>query len=540
MVNPMECKCLPASAVPHATPFYSAYLEDFPRVSQFFRHAPSLEGIQGAAREVTLPPDLRKTVADVLREQNQRFGRGAATLQNIDRLASGAATIVTGQQVGLFGGPSYTIYKALAALRIAEEVSAAGTPAVPVFWLATDDHDLAEVNHCFWPSREGLRRFELPVADADSRSVGPLPLPEGVADLVQSAASALEGNDAAWAADLLRASYRPGEAFGGAFARLLAAIFADRGLILLDPLDARLHRLGADVFRRALTEHAALTADLLARGENLERAGLHAQVKVNADDTLLFVNSSGKRTPLHAQGAGFVAGNAQFSAQQAFDWLEREPESFSANVLLRPVLQDALLPTAAYVGGPAEIAYLAQSAVVYQRLLGRMPAILPRVGFTLVDTKSATLLEKYGLDIADVWKGRQHLRKKMEQEILPESLSREFEAGEKALDALLKNLEQPLEKLDKTLLGTLEAAGNKMRYQYSNLRAKAGRAQDFRAGVLDTHERALNDALYPERNLQERSACFLPFLARHGRGLLAELEQHASVECPNHKLVFLD
>ncbi len=544
MVSLMKCKCLPANAVPHVTPFYAAYLEDFPRVSQFFRHPPSVEGIRAAAREVALRDDARRSLVEVLREQNRRFGSGPAVFQNIDRLAGGAAAIVTGQQVGLFTGPSYTIYKALAALRVAEEITAGGLPVVPVFSLATEDHDLAEVNHCFWSAREGLRRLELPLPGAENRSVGALHLGESVAGLVQSAAQGLEGPDAPWVSDLLRECYRPEETLGSAFAKLFARLFADRGLILLDPLDARLHRLAAPLFRRALEEHAALTGDLLARGEKLESAGFHSQVKVTPDSTLLFANVEGRRLPVHAKGAGFVVGAREFSLPQLLEWLDREPESFSPNVLLRPVMLDALLPTAAAVAGPAETAYLAQSAVVYERLREaiprRIPAILPRVAFTLVDAKSASLLEKYRLDVADVWKGRQHLRKKMEQESLPESLMREFDAGEKALDALLNNLEQPLEKLDKTLLGTLEAAGNKMRYQYANLRAKAGRAQDFRAGILDTHERALNDALYPEHDLQERSLCLLPLLARHGRGLLAELGQHASLECPNHKLVFLD
>jgi bacillithiol synthase len=544
MVSLMKCKCLPANAVPHVTPFYAAYLEDFPRVSQFFRHPPSVAGIQAGAREVALRNDARRSLAEVLREQNRRFGSGAAVFQNIDRLASGAAAIVTGQQVGLFTGPSYTIYKALAALRVAEEITAGGLPAVPVFSLATEDHDLAEVDHCFWSAREGLRRLELPLPGAENRSVGGLHLGESVASLVQSAAQGLEGPDAPWVADLLRECYRPEETLGGAFAKLFARLFADRGLILLDPLDARLHRLAAPLFRSALEEHAALTGDLLARGEKLESAGFHSQVKVTQDSTLLFANVEGRRLPVHAKGDGFAVGSREFSLPQLLEWLEREPESFSPNVLLRPVMLDALLPTAAAVAGPAETAYLAQSAVVYERLREaiprRIPAVLPRVAFTLVDAKSASLLEKYRLDVADVWKGRQHLRKKMEQESLPDSLVREFDAGEKALDALLRNLQQPLEKLDKTLLGTLEAAGNKMRYQYANLRAKAGRAQDFRAGILDTHERALNDALYPEHDLQERSLCLLPLLARHGRGLLAELEQHASLECPNHKLAFLD
>jgi uncharacterized protein YllA (UPF0747 family) len=262
-------------------------------------------------------------------------------------------------------------------------------------------------------------------------------------------------------------------------------------------------------------------------------------VKVTERSTLLFLNVDGQRMPVRQRGAGFAAGRTSFSAAELLDLIERTPEAFSANVLLRPVVQDALLPTAAYVGGPSEIAYLAQAEVVYRQLLGGMPAVLPRASFTLIEPHVARLLKKYGLELRDVLRGRQHLRGKLERQFLPKALARRFDAGERTIRRLLAGLRRPVGKLDPTLLGALETAERKMLYQFLRLRAKVGRAQNFRTGVLDAHERQLTDALYPHRGLQERTLCFLPLLARHGPGLLAELAERAEIGATQHQVLFL-
>jgi uncharacterized protein YllA (UPF0747 family) len=186
-------------------------------------------------------------------------------------------------------------------------------------------------------------------------------------------------------------------------------------------------------------------------------------------------------------------------------------------------VQDTLLPTAAYIGGPAEVAYMAQARVVYDQILGRMPAILPRASFTVVEAAIANLLVKYDLDIRDFFRGRQHLRKKMEAKTLPAALARRFEKDEKALRQLLEAYRGPLEKLDPTLVGGLQLSERKMLYQFERLKGKVARAKNVRTGVLDRHERLLLDSLYPNRGLQERSLSALPFLAEYGFEFLDEL-----------------
>jgi bacillithiol synthase len=544
MTTSMEPHCLPFREVPHTTKLFAAFTEEFKRVQRYFGHPPTESGILAAAKEIRLDPETRRTVVEVLREQNARFAPGSQlppeTAKNLDRLAAGAVAIVTGQQVGLFSGPAYSIYKAVTALRWADAITKKGTDAVPIFWLATEDHDLAEVNHSDWNTREGLTRFELPAQEDDAdRRVGEILLGDAVKPLVAKAGSALEGSFAEEFVAALRESYAPGETYGSAFGKLMSRIFAGRGIIFIDPLDPRLHRLSAGVYRRALEESQPLREALLARSKELENDGFHAQVKVTRESTLLFYNVNGRRQPLRSRNGDFSVGKTRFTLDELRTAIEKSPEAFSANVLLRPIIQDTLLPTAAYIGGPAEIAYMAQNQIVYKSLLGRMPAIVPRAAFTLIDPLIARILAKFDLDVRDVFRGPQFLRKKMERKFLPRPLASRFDSDEKSLRRLLDKYREPLAGLDSTLGGALDSAEGKILYQFLKLKEKAGRAENLRTGVLNHKESMILSALYPHKDLQERDLCMLPWLAQYGSELLDNLARNIDLAAPQHHLLFL-
>jgi bacillithiol synthase len=529
----MESQCISFRDIPQTTKLFSSFLDDFNLVSRYYAHPSTLAGVVAAAHEVRLDSAARRDLVIVLREENAAFAGGTLspeTARNLDRLAAGAVTIVTGQQVGLFSGPAYSFYKALSAIRCAEEVTRQGVDAVPVFWLATEDHDLAEVNHCDWNTRNGLAHYELPADPADAgRRVGEVVLGNAIEPLVDAAIKSLDGPFAEDVSHALRESYKAGETYGTAYGKLMARLLAGRGIIFIDPLDVRLHRLAAPAFHRALDEAGSLQEALLARSNELDRSGFHAQVKVTRETTLLFYNIDGRREPLRLRNGKFSAGKSTFSSEELHAAIEREPESFTANALFRPVVQDTLLPTAAYIGGPAEVAYMAQAQVAYEKILGRMPAILPRSSFTIIEPPIERFLGKYGLTIRDFLAGQQAVRAKMEAKSLPPELARKFEADEAALQGLLQAYTDPLNKLDSTLLGALKSSELKMVHQFQKLKGKAARAEGFRTGVLARHERILLDSLYPHRGLQERTLCALPLLAAFGPQLLDELSRFS---CP--------
>jgi bacillithiol synthase len=548
MISSMESHCLPFREIPQTSELFSAFLEQFDRVSSYYAHPPTAQGIVGAAREVRLDPETRRGVVEVLREQNARFGAGDDARANLDRLAAGALAIVTGQQVGLFSGPLYSFYKAVSAIRVADEATRLGVDAVPIFWLATEDHDLAEVNQSFWRTRSGVARYELPQSsENEGKRVGEIVFGPSIEPIVEQASASLEGPFAVHIASVLRESYTPADTYGSAFGKLMARLLAGRGLIFIDPLDARLHRFAANVFRRALNDADELRGALEARSKELESSGFHAQVKIPLGSTLLFFNVDGRRHPLRVHGGKFAAGDAELSFDEISAAIESTPELLTPSVLLRPVVQDALLSTAAYIGGPSEIAYMAQAQVPYKKILGRMPAILPRSSFTLVEPAVARFLSKYGLEFRDVLRGPQHVRSILEQKAIPNVLARRFESDEEKLRAMLTSYSEAIEKLDPTLLGTLEAVEEKMLHQFTKLKEKVGRAENFRTGVLDSHQAAIFDSLYPNHDLQERTLCALPFLASYGTELLDELGRlSALVDSPNgtscanqHRVLFL-
>jgi bacillithiol synthase len=540
----MGCISIPFRRLPHQPKLFLRFLDDFPSVSKFYAHPPAFESVNEIARALDFPVDRRKEVTTVLRDVNGVLGAGDATRRNLDRLENGAVAVVSGQQVGLFGGPAYAFYKALSAIRMAEELTEAGVPAVPVFWMATEDHDLDEVRHVSWFQGGKLTRFELPAEAAPGRPVGQVKLGAEIAGMAKSAAELLTGPGAEGVAKALLESYTPEETYGSAFGKLFARVFAEYGLIMLDPLDVRLHRIATRVYRKALEDRDELSAKLLERGKDLESAGFDPQVKVTPEGTLLFRMKDGIRQPIAyvpGNGAGssgkFKSGEASWSRDEILRLAEDAPETLSPNALLRPVMQDYLLPTVSFSAGPAEISYLAQSEVVYRHILGRMPVVLPRADFTVLDAKADKLLQKYHLCIENIWVGPQELRKQMEAISLPKQLAEDFDKRKTLIETTLAELGADIQKLDATLAGAVETAREKMTFTLEKLREKTGRALDERAGRIGEHVEFLENLLYPNKVLQSRELSFLPFLSQWSTEGLKELKDLAgSANLKEHRI----
>ncbi|HSY33144.1 MAG TPA: bacillithiol biosynthesis cysteine-adding enzyme BshC [Verrucomicrobiae bacterium] len=534
----MDCRALASHKLPHPSKLFLEYLNNFSKVQAFYAHAPKISSVTAVARELDFPKERRNAVTTILRAQNAAFGTGPAVFDNLDRLEKGAVAVVSGQQVGLFSGPAYSFYKALSAIQVANELTRSGIEAVPVFWMATEDHDVDEVRHVSWFQDGQLKRFELaapPEQDA-GRPVGNILLGAQIDEQVHEAAELLVKQGSVLLAQFLKESYSRSETYGSAFAKLFAKLFSQQGLILLDPLDPALHRIAAPVYRQAIEYRDALNEKLLRRDKELEAAGFSAQVKVTAKSTLLFymgcqcgdkaLASDGVRKAIATSGHGkFQAGEKQWATAELLKVIENTPGDFSPSALLRAVVQDFLLPTVAYIGGAAEIAYFAQSEVVYKHVLGRMPVILSRPDFTLVDIKAAKLLRTYKLNVEDIWAGSQEVRRRMERASVPKDVSRDFDRNHKQVMKMLGQLHDQLKKLDPTLQGAVETARKKIEYQIDKLRRKTGRAQDAKATLLAVSENFLEQLLYPHKVLQSRELCLLPFLARWGPGGLTELQK---------------
>jgi bacillithiol synthase len=543
---PMKSQCLPFQQIPHSTRLFLDYLSYAPSVRGMYPRSPifsewakdeSGRGAYDAAR--------RGKVSAILERQNRAWGASPKTLANVERLRCGALTAVTGQQVGLFGGPLFSIFKALTAVKLAEEATAAGVDCVPVFWLATEDHDLAEVNHVSLLSERGLaERFVVEnnafenhaVADAPVGTVGFGPEIEAV---VERAATLLGDSEVStW----LRQAYRPGETLGSGFGLLFARLFAEWGVILLDPADKDFHDIAKPLFRAAIERASELDGALLARDKALEGAGYHQQVKVTSSTTLLFEVKDGARTVVRrrnngANGGEYAVGDERISHGQLLDRIEAAPEKFNANVLFRPVVQDYLLPTLVYTGGAAEVAYFAQAAVVYEKLLGRVTPILPRFSATLVEAKPARILTRYRLGLPDLFAGPERVREAIAARSLPSDLQTRFSEAYASAERSMTAVREAIGKLDSTLIKAADRARMSMWNEINRLHRRASRAELLRNEVITRHADALSHALFPHKALQEREVAGVSFVARYGTGLLADLYQTMHTDCHDHQVI---
>ena len=538
----MRTECLPFTHIPHTTPLFTDLLYNYPKVQQFYPRSPDLtQWAKQEAASIRLDASRLDKVATILERQNRAWGASAETLRNLERLRAGAACIVTGQQVGLFGGPLFAIFKALGAIGLAAQATELGVDCVPVFWLATEDHDLAEINHTTLLGSDGsLQRVMTPTQGAPDAPVSDIRLGEEIRQPLESAASSLGDSEIT---DLLRQCYQPRETLGSAFAKLFSALVGRWGVVMLDASDPELHALAHPIYRAVIERAQELDQALLERDRQLLAAGYHDQVKVTELSTLLFTIQNGSRVVIHrgngvARSADFRISHDKIVRQELLERIDAEPQRFSANVLLRPVVQDYLLPTLAYTGGPAECAYFAQAAVVYERLLGRVTPVLPRFSATLVEPKAAGLLERYQLKLTDVLHGPEHLREVLAQRVLPADLKDAFDHAGRSLEQNLSRVEGALQRLDPTLVDAARNATSKMRYQLERLQARAARAELLRSEVLDRHAHLLSNALFPHKNLQEREIAGVSFLARHGMELLDRLYEAANSGCPDHQIMY--
>ena len=534
---------MPHSRVPKSSKLLVDYLERYESVAPFYNGSPFLpetyDRLKRWLREFSID---RKSLVEILLRQNKAFGGGEQTVENIRSLsAPDTYAVVTGQQVGLFSGPAFTLYKALTAVRLSISLREQGLKTVPVFWLASEDHDLEEVAHAYTLNEhyELVHLHEPGARPAPQSPVGRVKLTEAISDQIDRMESGLPSGDyRGRLMEDLRHAYQTGFTWSQSFARFMSRLFSRWGVVLLDPLDEAVHRLAAPIYQKALAEAGELRSRLQERSEELVKAGYHAQVHIGDDSTMLFAEREGNRLPVHSSGAHNDGFNIGADRATSLKEMEREiaaqPLSFSSNVLLRPLVQDTLLPTIAYVAGPSELAYLGQAQVLYSAFDRPMPAILPRSGFTLVDSRLERWMEKYQIGVDDIWKGNEHLTQRIASTAFAEGWSERFDQTERDLAGLLMRLRKDIEAIDPTLLDTLNHAEEKIQYQVEKLKGKLTRSALQRSEVLARHERALLDALMPEKELQERLVSGVWFLGCAGYGLLERLLERIPADSSGH------
>jgi bacillithiol biosynthesis cysteine-adding enzyme BshC len=482
-----------------------------------------------AASQFTFPDDRRAALVKALAPLNEGN-------PSLDLLAQpGTVAVVTGQQVGLFSGPAYTVYKALSAIKAAHALSNRGVPAVPVFWLATEDHDFAEVDHV-WVFDANDRPVKVQASGPEqngSHPVGGIGLRDIPLSELRNALSGLPFADETVA--MIERGYAPGETMGSAFGRVIKEMFGSYGLLLVDPMNPALRKIAAPLMRSVVERMPELAEALIVRSTDLVQRGYHAQVLVDRQISLAFLLQDGQRLPMRRINGDFLVQQTKFAPRELMD----RAEDLSPNALLRPVVEDYLFPTAAYIGGPAELAYLAQSQVLYAKLLGRQPAAFPRAGFTLVDERTHKRMVRYNLNPPDLFAREQLLHDVIAKRLVPASLNESLDRTRASIKHALDTLSGDLHQFDITLAAALETSRRKIEYQTGKIARKTANQIMARNEQATRDASSLSNLVYPHAHLQERLYSIVPFLGRFGPGLIGDLYSAVQIECPDHQFAVI-
>lgn len=545
----LQVETLPFERIPHQSRLFLDYLKDPTALRRFYPSAVRFhhELAERVPEVLNAHKADRAALCDALEKMNRAWGAGAETLGNIARLREqDCVAVVSGQQAGLFTGPLYTIYKALSAVKLAGCLAQRGTAAVPVFWIATEDHDFAEVASAEFIGCDcRLASVEVPAElHKEGTPVGSVTLDGSIEEAIKRLLEVLpETEFTPEVGVLLRDAWSPGRKFGEAFARMMTALTGRFGLVLLDPLDAELKRLAAPLYSSAARQAQEIAVALETRSRELEVAGYHAQVLANASSFPLFLHTEdGARHAMVRADDGRYHAKAmreEYTAEELAQWAAREPERFSPNVTLRAVVQDYLLPTVAYFGGAAEIAYFAQTAEVYRVLHRPATPILPRASMTVVESRTGRTLERYGLKLTDLFEGLDVVIARVVEEHLGAETAQAFNHTEESVKRELDTLQEHLRSVDPTLADALETGRRKINYQLEGLRTRFHRAQMQRDRAAHRQLERAVAALFPHKSLQERHINITSLLARHGLYVVQWIYDAINLGSSDHQIVYL-
>lgn len=545
----LETDSLPFSEIPHQSKLFIEYQQNPLSLKNYYPNIVESH-TQIAAR---IPEVLanhkadRNLLCDALAEMNSSCGAGAKTLENIELLRKDdCVAVVTGQQAGLFSGPLYTIYKALSAVKMTECLRGRGFNAVPVFWIATEDHDFEEVSKTYVIERTG-ELAELknePKRCYENLPVGTVQLDESIKETVSELFDELSLTEfTPELKDLIEKSWNPETYFGDAFAKLISKLFDKYGLIILCPLDPRLKRLAAPIYREAIEKSAEIVDTLRARSAELQEKGYHAQVLVGEDYFPLFWQARDKtRNALKksAQGTFKTKDNSrEFSLEELAEIAETEPTRFSPSVVLRSVVQDYILPTVCYFGGAAEIAYFAQSGEVYRILNRPQTTIFHRQSFSIIESKHKKTLEKYDLEMKDLFAGYENILPEIVEKYLNSETAKVFADAEEKINIELNRLDQNLSQIEPTLAENLAKRRRKILYHIGTMRTKFHHAQVRKDETLKRQIETMFSALLPHKHLQERTLNVNYFLNRYGFYFIDWVYQAIDLDDKGHRVIYL-
>ncbi|MBX7045227.1 MAG: bacillithiol biosynthesis cysteine-adding enzyme BshC [Ignavibacteria bacterium] len=544
-------KTLPYNNLPDFNNLFLDYIDDFDKIKNYYKYDyrddnEFLNALIKKKNTYLKETDFsREDLCRILVTQNKFFNSSEKTYEKIEQLkSSNTFAIVTGQQVGMLTGPIYTILKAINAIQLANKLNQKFKDYnfVPVFWLECEDHDFLEVNNVNVLTKENeVRNVSYFGEEGEQekylKPAGTIILDDKIEELKSQIRSDLNETDFSNTVfDYINRSYKAGIDLKTAFARLLNYYLKDEGLIFIDPSEKDLKRPLISIFKKELASYPALCEKVIFSSAEMEH---EYDPVIKPKPINLFYTHNGNRyliEPKDGESYGLKNSRQKFSRDEMFLILNANPELFSPNVLLRPVCQDTILPTIAYIGGPSEISYFAQVKDAYEFFETPMPLVYPRTSVTIVEKRVETFLEKNKLKILDLFHPKDTARRMVEKfsEVNIEEL---FSQYLDEVNSVFYQLKQKLEAIDKNLVNTLEKKDQQYKDSLNILKDK------FMSSYLNQNEivtKQLNKILsviFPEHSLQERSINIVYFLNKYGMDFIQHLKDNIDIERFEHQFI---
>jgi bacillithiol synthase len=518
------------------------YAYNFGAVAPFFGGNPASRSDWASALSLTQAhPRRREEIASIVTAQQRRRGAPPAAIESAQRLADKrSVAIVTGQQAGLFGGPLFTLLKSLTALKLAEQVSRDhNVPAIAVFWIEAEDHDWDEVRSCtVFDDQLEPRSVALPGrAAAESVPVARITLDTSIGDVIDDLGRILPATEFSPALlEQLREAYAPGVGMSEAFGRWLERTLGNRGLVVYDASDPASKPIVADVFARELSAPGQTARLAAAAGAELTARGYHAQVQPQDDSLALFRIDTGRRA-IRQQDGQFLIGEAAYPASVLLRELNEQPATFSPGVLLRPIVQDSLFPTACYVAGPNELAYLGQLHGIYNHFGVPMPLMYPRASATVLDAPSLRFITKYQLPLESLQPQDEAALNALLQTQIPSAIEDSFASAAKAIDTEMATLIRVVPGLDPTLEGTARSTLSRMQKDLETLHNKLIQAAKRRNETLRRQFMHARARAFPNGHAQERTIGFVSFVNQYGPAFVERLSESLPLDIGHHWVV---
>jgi bacillithiol biosynthesis cysteine-adding enzyme BshC len=537
-----SCTGIEFGQLPWARPLAAEYARNFAQVAPLYAGDPSKpDAWRAAITRAQQHPRQRDAIVEVVLAQQARRGApgaaqdAAALLKDPDSIA-----VVTGQQAGAFGGPLFTLLKAITAIQLARRTAAEhGVPAVAIFWVDAEDHDWEEVRtstvldanlrprDIVLPEFEGAGKLPIALLNIDDR------IPSAIDELQQVLAPS---DFSSWVVEGARAAWRPGVGMADAFAIWLEGLLAPHGLVVFDSSDPAAKPFVADLFAREIQFPGRTAALAIEAGQLLASRGHQPQVVPQPDSLALF-RLDGTRTPVRRRGDDLVVGDEVYTTAALAAEAVAHPERFSPNVLLRPVVQDALFPTVCYVAGPSELAYLGQLRGVYEHFGVPMPLMYPRASATLVDSATRRFLAKYDLHIEDLRQQDEAALNRLLESQLPPAVDEALAEADAALRRTLERIIEVVPAVDPTLAGAAKTTLGKVEHDLRSLHGKVIQAAKKKDETLRRQFVRAQSQIFPTGHPQERTLSVVFFLNRYGPALVDRLLEELPLEMGSHWLI---